>query len=44
MKNRIETVFGVLKAWCGLVTSLPRLISEYLEYYIGTIFTYRALN
>jgi hypothetical protein len=44
MRNRIETVFDVLKEKYGLVTSLPRSVNGYLAHYVRTIFAYVILN
>lgn len=44
MRSRIETVFGVLKERCGLVTSLPRSINGYFANYARALFKYIVIN
>lgn len=44
LRNRVETVFSVLKTKLGLVTSLPRSEKGYLAHYIHCIFGYCCLK
>jgi hypothetical protein len=44
MRSRIETVFGVLKERCGLVTSLPRSINGYFANYTRALFKYMVID
>jgi hypothetical protein len=44
MRSRIETVFGVLKERCGLVTSLPRSVSGYFANYARALFRYLLVD
>ncbi len=39
-RNRIESVFSVLKERLGLVTSLPRSVKGYYSHLIRTLFSY----
>lgn len=44
LRNRVETVFSILKTKLGLVTSLPRSEKGYLAHYIHCIFGYCCLK
>lgn len=44
LRNRVETVFSILKIKLGLVTSLPRSEKGYLAHYIHCIFGYCCIK
>ncbi len=44
LRQRVETVFSILKEKLGLVTSLPRSEMGYLAHYIHCIFGYMAVR